>query len=291
MSKLKSFAHIAISPKKSMLVKDILIALGWAFLLGFPLFVLHMMLFNFEHDQQMGIPFSIIQSVTQLLPRHTASLTLWLFAIFITAYAIRRAIQQQALLIRTQEKLAITHTQALTDGLTGVWNRAGFESLQEITITRARQQNCPYSMILGDVDGLKRYNDRYGHPIADKALKQITQTIMSQIRSSDAVARYGGDEFAIFCFDLNRDAAECLISRLEEALKKTPLSMSFGIASFPIDGEDTESLIEKADSRLYQAKTRNKILGHPAQRGSDCQWNDCVCGKEDESINRLVENL
>jgi diguanylate cyclase (GGDEF)-like protein len=280
MNKLKSFVLMAFSSIKSTLIKDILLALGWAILLGFPLFVLHMMLFDFEHDQHMEIQFSILQSVVQLLPHHLVSLVLWIFAIFLTACTIRRSFKQQILLAQTQEKLAFTHTQAFTDSLTGVWNRTGFESLQEITITRARQQNCPYSIILGDVDDLKRYNDTYGHPVADDALKQMIKIILSQLRSSDAVARYGGDEFAIFCLDLNRDGAECLVARLEEILKTTPLSMSFGIASFPLDGEEAKCLIDKADSRLYQAKSRKQKFRHSAQRSPDCQCNDCVCGKD-----------
>jgi hypothetical protein len=105
------------------LIKEIAVALGWALLLGLPLFVLHMLLFGFEHAQHMGNTFSTIASMTEMIPRHPVSLALWLSAIFIAAFALRRAFQQQALLIRAQEKMTLAHTQALTDGLTGVWNR------------------------------------------------------------------------------------------------------------------------------------------------------------------------
>lgn len=272
-------------------MKDAIIALGWALLLGIPLFVVHMMLFDFEHSQHMDEAYSFFQSITDTVPHHPISLALWLSAIFIATFAIRRTFQQQVILIRTQEKLALSHTQALTDGLTGVWNRAGFELLQETVISRARDQDCSFSIILGDVDGLKKYNDTYGHPQADLVLKQITQIMLSQIRVSDAVARYGWDEFAIFCFDLNRDGAECLIDRLSAALKNAPLSMSFGIASFPMDGKDAKALIETADLRLYQAKAESHNSDNLHHRNSDCQCEDCKCGNEDKQVKPLAADL
>jgi diguanylate cyclase (GGDEF)-like protein len=291
MNRLSPHAKIPFLAKRSALFKDAIIAMGWALLLGMPLFVVHMMFFDFEHGQHMGEPYSFFQSITDTLPHHPISLALWLSAIFIAAFAIRRAFQQQVMLIRAQETLVLSHTQALTDGLTGVWNRAGFELLQETVITRARNQNCSFSIILGDVDGLKKYNDTYGHPQADLVLKQITQIMLSQIRTSDAVARYGGDEFVIFCFDLGRDGAECLVDRLTTALKNAPLSMSFGIASFPMDGKNAKALIETADLRLYQAKTDTHIPDNKHHRNSDCHSDDCGCGNEDEHIKPLAADL
>lgn len=291
MNQLTPQIKLTFLKQRSALFKDSIIALGWAFLLGVPLFIVHMILFDFEHGQHMGDTYSFLKSITDTVPQHPISLTLWLSAIFAAAFAIRHTFQQQALLIRAREKLALSHTQALTDGLTGVWNRAGFELLHEIVITRARNQNCAFSVILGDVDGLKRYNDTYGHPQADIALKQITRLMLAQIRTSDAIARYGGDEFAIFCFDLDRDGAECLVERLKAALKNSPLSMSFGIASFPIDGENAKTLIETADLRLYQAKAENLNPVNIHHRDSDCQCDDCTCGNEDQHVKPLAADL
>lgn len=291
MNRLPSHPRMPFLAKRSVLLKDSILAFGWAFLLGIPLFVVHMMLFDFEHSQHMDETYSFFQSITDTVPHHPISLALWLSAIFIAAFAIRRAFQQQVMLIRTQEKLALSHTQALTDGLTGVWNRAGFELLQETVLTRARNQNCSFSVILGDVDGLKKYNDTYGHPQADLVLKQITQIILTQIRTSDAVARYGGDEFAIFCFDLDRDGAECLVDRLSAALKNAPLSMSFGIASFSVDGKDAKTLIETADLRLYQTKADRLNSDKLHQRNTDCQCEDCKCGNEDKHAKPLADDL
>jgi diguanylate cyclase (GGDEF)-like protein len=281
MEKLTPKINITFLNNKSTLLKDLAVALSWAIILGIPLFIVHMVLFDFEHGQHMGDTYSFILSITETVPNHPISLALWLSAIFIASFAIRRTFAQRIMLMRTQEKLSLSHTQSLTDGLTGVWNRAGFELLHETIISRAQNENCPFSIILGDVDGLKKYNDSFGHPQADIALQTLTRLLSAQIRSTDAIARYGGDEFAIFCFDLDRDGAECLISRMTNALKNAPLTMSFGVASFPADGLDSKTLIQKADIRLYEAKS-NAQAG-PLHRNSDCQCNDCQSGNKETS--------
>ncbi|MBE3143320.1 MAG: hypothetical protein IMZ61_05265 [Planctomycetes bacterium] len=145
MNQLFQQSRLPFPTKRSAVFKNTIIALGWAFLLGLPLFVLYMALFDFEHDQHTGNTYSFLQSITDIIPHHPISLILWLSAIFIAAFAIHLVFRQKNMLIKAQEKLEVSHTQALTDGLTGVWNRAGFEVLQEIVITRALNQNCSFS--------------------------------------------------------------------------------------------------------------------------------------------------
>jgi diguanylate cyclase (GGDEF)-like protein len=197
---------------------------------------------------------------------------LWLSAIFVATFAIRRTFNQKLILAQIQAKLTFSQTQALTDGLTGVWNRTGFDKLFEMNIKRGQEQNCNFSIILGDVDGLKEYNDTYGHPAADEALKVVTKILSEQCRAMDSLARYGGDEFAIFCIDIDQNGAEMLIERLCEALKESPVSMSFGAATYPIDGEDRNTILEKADKRLYAAKS--KALSHN-EVVEDCECEVC----------------
>ncbi|PKN91426.1 MAG: hypothetical protein CVU45_01810 [Chloroflexi bacterium HGW-Chloroflexi-7] len=259
------------SNKQSIIV-DVLISLGWAFLVGLPLFVVHMVLFDFEHSQHMEESYSFIQSITSSVPHHPISLILWLSAIFIATFAIRRTFKQKLILAQIQAKLTLSQTQALTDGLTGIWNRTGFDKLFEMNIKRGQEQNRNFSIILGDVDGLKDYNDTYGHPAADEALKVVTKIIAEQCRVLDGLARYGGDEFAIFCIDIDQNGAEMLIERLCEGLKKSPVSMSFGAATYPIDGDDRDTLLEKADIRLYAAKS--KALSHN-EVIEDCECEVC----------------
>ena len=260
---------------KQTITKDVLIALGWAFLVGLPLFVVHMVLFDFEHSQHMDESYSFIQSIISSVPDHLISLSLWLSAIFIATFAIRRIFQQKIILAQVQAKLTISQTQALSDGLTGVWNRAGFDQLFEMNIKRGQEQNRNFSIILGDIDVLKEYNDTHGHPAADEALKVVTKILSEQCRAIDELARYGGDEFALFCIDIDQRGAEILITRLREALKNAPVSMSFGTATFPTDGVDRHTLLGKADVTLYAAKS--KVPSHnEAIENCECE----VCNQK-----------
>ncbi|PKN98456.1 MAG: hypothetical protein CVU42_12145 [Chloroflexi bacterium HGW-Chloroflexi-4] len=262
------------SPKHALL-NDVLIALVWALLVGVPLFVVHMVLFDFEHSQHMDESYSFIQSITSSVPHHPISLSLWLSAIFIATFAIRRSFQQKIFLTHVQAELTLSQTQALSDGLTGTWNRAGFDQLFEMNLKRGQEQNRFFSVILGDVDGLKEYNDTYGHPAADEALKAVTKILSEQCRAIDELARYGGDEFALFCIDIDQRGAEILITRLREALKNAPVSMSFGTATFPTDGVDRHTLLGKADVTLYAAKS--KVPSHnEAIENCECE----VCNQK-----------
>lgn len=241
-------------------VFDLLVSLMWAILLGFPTYVLHMTLFDYEHFlHKAQLSFSVSESLAEIMPHHPASLTLWLLATGVTAFAIRRMIRHREQLVLMRERLTVSQTQALTDGLTGVWNRRGFDSLLRSTLTAAHQSKQPVSLILADVDGLKKHNDTHGHPAADEALRIIARTLASCVRSADAVARYGGDEFAIICPAINREGSILLVERLQKALLSAPLTLSFGIATFPTDAMDARSLIKVADSKLYEAKSQRTI--------------------------------
>lgn len=259
-------------------VLDILIALSWMVLLGMPLFMVHMLVFDYEHYlHRVQDVFSIEQSLAEMLPRHSVSLLLWLTMIWITTFAVLRVMRHREQMVAIQARLALSQTQALTDGLTGVWNRRGFERLFKSTFERAQQSQQSFSIILADVDGLKGYNDSFGHPAADDALRTITQLLIGNLRAVDAVARYGGDEFVIFCPQLNRDGAERLVTRLRAAMTIAPLSLSFGIATFPEDGNTATALISVADHRLYEAKARQHARQRPPNHPPDCLCIDCKC--------------
>ena len=236
---------------------DLLIAALWDLLVGMPLFVLQYTTLLFEHYLSgEATSYSLTTALSDAIQFHPISLSLWLAAVFITVLTIRRALRRQTQMLVIQDSLARSRTQAQTDGLTGVWNRRGFDQLMQAELERAKHFKQPFSVIMMDVDGLKQFNDTKGHLAADDVLRTIAQTLAKQMRSADAVARFGGDEFSIICSGLGQEGVNVLIARLKAALASAPLSLSLGSATHPSDGETSQALIEIADKRMYQAKSQ-----------------------------------
>ena len=122
---------------------------------------------------------------------------------------------------------------------------------------------------MADVDSLKTVNDTYGHLVGDEALRQIGGIIRSMIRISDQAFRYGGDEFAIFLPNTAVDAATRVAERIRKqiALKmmsnRTHVTISLGLAGWPVNGREANEVIAAADAALYQAKRSG---GNKSQR-------------------------
>lgn len=236
---------------------DQLVAAGWSLLAGGPLFVLHMITLDYEHPMHgMVLSFSVSMTLSDIFRLHPISLSLWLAMVYVSVLAIRYAFRRQAQMLAMHDLLTHSQTQALTDGLTGVWNRRGLDQTLEKTIEHAKLVGKPFSIIMADVDGLKQYNELHGHLASDDALRLIAQTIAIQLRSVDAVARFGGDEFVMVCPGLGQNGIDMLITRLNSALVTAPLSVSFGSAIYPADGCTSQLLIKTADRHLYQAKAK-----------------------------------
>jgi diguanylate cyclase (GGDEF)-like protein len=173
------------------------------------------------------------------------------------------------------------HRMVLLDGLTQVANRRCFDEYLQQQWTLLTRLQQPLSLILGDVDEFKRYNDRYGHLAGDDCLKQIAQSISLALkRPTDLVARYGGEEFAIVLplthIDGARQVAETIASimaQLKILHVTSPVSdrvtLSLGISSMvPQVGLSLETLIATADNALYQAKQegRNRYCVYEASK-------------------------
>jgi diguanylate cyclase (GGDEF)-like protein len=109
-----------------------------------------------------------------------------------------------------------------------------------------------------DLDDLKQVNDRLGHLAGNRALKRLAAVMREQCRSTDLVARYGGDEFAVVLIDSNQNMAEQVAGRIESALRAEtedpPITASIGIAVYPNDGRSAQDLVEAADRHLYRRK-------------------------------------
>ena len=158
------------------------------------------------------------------------------------------------------EELALH--QARHDALTGLANYREFMDRLECEIRRAERSLRTFSLLLLDLDELKRINDLQGHLAGNRALKRLAAVMNEHCRSTDVAARYGGDEFAVVLIDADRGMAENVAQRIESRLRseseKPPLSVSIGIGVYPEDGRTPAELIEAADGRLYRSKKNQK---------------------------------
>ncbi len=157
-------------------------------------------------------------------------------------------------------------TLSVTDDLTGLNNRFAFEEEFRNEFARAQQCDSPLSLLFLDADHFKLYNDEFGHPAGDDALRTIARFLKESMRMSDFVARIGGDEFVIILPGTPRKSAGVLAERCRKALESAtwperPITVSIGTAS--LDGRtiDTDTLISEADQALYHAKAtgRNQV--------------------------------
>jgi diguanylate cyclase (GGDEF)-like protein len=150
-----------------------------------------------------------------------------------------------------------------TDDLTGLLNMRAFSSILANEIARVTRYAQPFTVIMVDVDGLKSVNDRYGHTAGSRLIKTIAQSINESVRSTDVVARFGGDEFVILMTHTSTEHARMAAERIRTAIHNTSFDMkgnristtvSVGIASFPESVEEPEDVLEKADIALYKSK-------------------------------------
>jgi diguanylate cyclase (GGDEF)-like protein len=147
---------------------------------------------------------------------------------------------------------------AVTDSLTGVYNRHFFNEVFPSEVERASRYRQPLTILIADVNNFKAVNDTYGHLKGDSILREIAQLLKSQLRSADTMARFGGDEFIILLPATDLEGARGLAERLKNAVASQsfagmPLSLSVGLAQFK-PGVSLEQMLEKADRELYRQK-------------------------------------
>jgi len=155
-----------------------------------------------------------------------------------------------------------TQSQAITDPLTGVYNRRGLYQLGEFEFQRARRIHRPFCAIIFDIDHFKRVNDHYGHVTGDQILSQLVERCQKNAHMIDLIVRYGGEEFVILLPETNLESAKRFAERFRQSVMKDPfetnvgplrVTISIGVAE--MNEHDTlQTLVERADSALYKAK-------------------------------------
>jgi diguanylate cyclase (GGDEF)-like protein len=161
---------------------------------------------------------------------------------------------------RRSEKEA--RSLAVSDPLTGVGNYRRLVDALEAEIQRAERIERAFAFVLLDLDELKKINDVHGHLVGTRALCRIADVLRVNSRRIDTIARYGGDEFAVILPETESEGgrrfADRIVSRLAEDREKPPITISFGVATWPHDARTTESLFRAADRALYEMKRRRR---------------------------------
>jgi len=178
------------------------------------------------------------------------------------------------------ERAHLLEELSTSDALTGLYNRRFLNHRLEEELCRIGRQQLEFAVILLDLDHFKNYNDLGGHLAGDKALKKVAHLLRRSAREMDSVSRFGGEEFCIILPETGREAAKLVAERMRMAIEREPflgeeqlplgrLSISIGIARFPVDGDSPTALLNAADLALYQAKRkgRNRVqLFEPGMR-------------------------
>lgn len=183
--------------------------------------------------------------------------------------AIRYALERSRLLNEIREL-------SMRDTLTGLYNRREFHRFLAYELVKCRRYGRPLALLMMDIDHFKDINDRFGHRVGDEILRHITSVLLSNVRTCDLLARYGGDEFSVVLPETSGSqawqGAERLRNGIEvetipvnyqnDRIENIHVTLSLGVAEFPQDAGSGDALIEAADQALYLAKQqgRNRVV-------------------------------
>ncbi len=165
-----------------------------------------------------------------------------------------------------QEELAETRQMLNEDALTGALNRRGLDATLSREIARAQRVNARLSLAMLDLDHFKKINDDFGHAAGDQMLMHFTSLLRSVMRKSDALVRYGGEEFTLILPDTDARGAHFVLGRLQQVMARTPLNyegkqinttFSAGVATLKPD-ENGHALLRRADDAVYAAKNAGR---------------------------------
>ena len=202
------------------------------------------------------------------------------------SFKIRSIIDTKQRLKQLSTNIEKAEKSAVTDAMTGLFNRGYYDHFVEKLITKAKAEGTGFTIIMSDVDNFKNYNDTNGHQLGDVVLIKIAKFLQQSVREHDMVSRYGGEEFVMVLPGasgvVGKKVAESIRQKIDEAPfpkeDTQPLgrvTISFGVAVYPEHGDNIQELLKKADDCLYIAKEqgRNKVIVYGDQWS--CFWVFC----------------
>ena len=187
--------------------------------------------------------------------------------ILLVSYWNRKIIKTNNLLKSAQKDIEQKNKElkklATTDKLTNIYNRRKLDELLKFELNRSHRFDHTFGVAILDIDHFKKVNDTFGHPVGDKVLTELADILKKNIRKTDFVGRYGGEEFVIICPESSKKGVYSLVESIRLAIAShsfeniTSLSASFGIAILK-EKDTIESLLKRADEALYEAKTQGR---------------------------------
>ncbi|MCL5018535.1 MAG: GGDEF domain-containing protein [Candidatus Pacearchaeota archaeon] len=164
------------------------------------------------------------------------------------------------------ESVSLLYETATHDEKTGLYNNKFFETLLEMEVEKAKRGQQKLSLIMIDIDFFKMINDRYGHIKADDLLKKLADVMKKNVRKSDIVSRFGGEEFTILLPETDLEKAKTFSLKLrklvhaDKTLKRYNVTISGGITQFRKEKDNLKKFKERADKALYQAKHKGRDI-------------------------------
>src|SRR5881397_2769934 len=189
--------------------------------------------------------------------------------ILLNTYLVTRRLELRKMregLVSATIQNELVRLQSFTDPLTEIYNRRSLDDMATRYIGQARRSHKPLSFLLVDVDRFKEVNTRFGHLTGDFVLAEIAGLLKSSIRGSDAVIRYGGDEFLVILADASRDNASTVVERTRKYVRDWnraghlddfEMSLSIGVGEW-VDGKTLDEVLDAADQDMYVSKARTK---------------------------------
>lgn len=182
--------------------------------------------------------------------------------------------------------------QAVTDGLTGLYNRRYFEENLSKEVTRSKRNGQPFSLIGLDLDFLKQINDKFGHAYGDIAIKTVADILKVNARSVDIAARLGGEEFSIILPGIASEGAMIAAERIRKAIEEKKLetighiTASVGVATFPDQSDNVEEIVELTDRAMYESKRKGRNRVTLANSSIETSWQEIAVNTFTDILSR-----